>query len=174
MTQQRTAVRFHSLLSHKGIPLGLKQIVHREDAQSLIELSLVVPLFLLLLIGSAELARVAWAAILTANAARAGAAYGSQSVNTETQVGVIKAYAANDGVNLTNLVTTPTNFCTCSDGSSIPAGLCGSALTYCVAPATIFNYVQVNTSSTVTPLIHYPGLPRTFTVTGQSIMVIEQ
>jgi Flp pilus assembly protein TadG len=174
MAQQRTAVPFHSLLSHKGIPLGLKQIVHREDAQSLVELTLVVPLFLLLLIGSAELARVAWAAILTANAARAGAAYGSQSVNTETQGAVIQAYAANDGVNLANLVTTPSTFCACSDGTSIPTGKCGSALSYCAAPATIFNYVQVNTSSTVTPLLHLPGLPRTFTVTGPAIMVIEQ
>lgn len=173
MAQQRTSVPFHSLLSHKGIPLGLKQIVHREDAQSLIELTLVIPLFLLLLIGSAELARVAWAAILTANAARAGAAYGSQSVNTATKGAVIQAYAANDGVNLTNLVTTPTTFCTCSNGNTI--GSCvNTALTDCPAPATIFNYVQVNTSSTVTPLLHLPGLPRTFTVTGQAIMVIEQ
>ena len=121
----------------------------------------------------AELARVAWAAILTANAARAGAAYGSQSVNAATKGAVIQAYAANDGVNLANLVTTPTTFCTCSNGNTI--GSCvNSALTDCPAPATIFNYVQVNLPFTVTPLLHLPGLPRTFTVTGQAIMVIEQ
>lgn len=173
MAHQRTAVPFHSLLSHKGIPLGPKEIVHRDDAQSLVELTLVVPLFILLLIGSAELARVAWAWVLTANAARAGAAYGSQSVITAKDQPGIQAVAASDGVNLTNLTTTRTLSCACSNGNAITS-CTATALSDCPAPATIFNYVQVNTSSTVTPLVHYPGLPRTFTVNGQSIMVIEQ
>lgn len=180
MAQKMTSDPFHSLLSHKGIPLGPKQIVRREDAQSLVELALVVPLFILLLVGSAELARVAWAAVLTANAARAGAAYASQSAITATKGAVIQAYAAADSVNLTGLTTaSPTISCVCSNGNAIQrctttALGAATALTDCPAPATILNYVQVNTSSTVTPLMHYPGLPRTFTVRGQSIMVVEQ
>ena len=167
MAQQMTAIPFHSLLSHKGITLGPKQIVRREEAQSLVELALVVPLFLLLLLGSAEVARFAWTAVLTANAARAGAAYGSQSVVTAANVAVIKAVAANDGVNLTNLVTTPTTFCACSNGNVINDCV-NTASSDFPAPATILNYVQVNTTSTVSVF------GKSFTATGQSIMVIEQ
>jgi Flp pilus assembly protein TadG len=145
----------------------------REDAQSLVELALVVPLFILLLVGSAELARVAWAAVLTSNAARAGAAWGAvDPANAGDASGGIEAAAAADGVNLTGLTTAPPSVsCVCSNGNAI--GNCfKTAVSDCPSPATITDYVQVNTSSTVTPLMHYPGLPRTFTVTGQSIMVV--
>jgi hypothetical protein len=35
-------------------------------------------------------------------------------------------------------------------------------------------FVQVNTSVIVTPPVHLPGLSRTFTVTGSSVMEVEQ
>src|SRR5882757_1453692 len=166
MAQQMTAVPFHSLLSHKGAPLGSKQIVSREDAQSLIELALMMPLFILLLLGSTEVAKFAWTAVLTANAARAGAAYGSQNVATATDLAGIQAAAASDGVNLANLTTTRTRPCACSNGAAIPD--CASALGSCAAQATILNYVQVNTTSTVSVF------GKSFTTTGRSTMVIEQ
>jgi Flp pilus assembly protein TadG len=175
MAQQIPAILFHSTLSRRDIAWRPKQIIRRQDAQSIIELALMVPFFIILLLGSAELAQVAWAAVLTSNAARAGAQYGAQNVATAGDAAGIRTNAANDGVNLTNLVTTPTTFCACSNGTSIPTGQCTNAISYCSAAAgTILNYVKVNTSSTVTPLVHYPGLPRTFTVIGQSIMVVEQ
>jgi Flp pilus assembly protein TadG len=167
MAQQMTALPFHSLLSHKATPLGPKQIVRREDAQSLVELALLMPLFILLLLGSAEVARFAWTAVLTANAARAGAAYGCQSVVTAKDQTGIQAVAATDGVNLTNLNTTRTLSCACSNGNAITSCIT-TALTDCPAPATILNYVQVNTTSTVSLF------GKSFTANGQSIMVIEQ
>jgi Flp pilus assembly protein TadG len=144
--------------------------MRREDAQSLVELALVAPLFILLLVGSAEFARFAWAAVLTSSAARAGAAFGAQNPANAVNTAGIQAVAASDSVNLTGLTTTSSVSCVCSNGTSIPS--CSSSLTYCPAPATIINYVQVNTTSTVTPLGHYPGLPTSFTATGQSIMVM--
>jgi Flp pilus assembly protein TadG len=144
--------------------------MRREDAQSLVELALVVPLFILLLVGSAEFARFAWAAVLTSSAARAGAAFGAQNPANAVNTAGIQAVAASDSVNLTGLTTTSSVSCVCSNGTSIPS--CSNSLTYCPAPATIINYVQVNTTSTVTPMGRYPGLPTSFTATGQSIMVI--
>jgi hypothetical protein len=32
----------------------------------------------------------------------------------------------------------------------------------------------VNTSSTITPLYHWPGMPTTFTARGSAVMQIEQ
>ena len=119
----------------------------REDAQSLVELALVVPLFILLLVGSAELARVAWAAVLTSNAARAGAAWGAVNpANAGDATGGIEAAAAADGVNLTSLTTTPGLTCVCSSGNAIQRCITtgtalATALSDCPSPATITNYV---------------------------------
>lgn len=144
----------------------------REDAQSLIELALVLPLFLLILLGSAEFARFAWAAVLTSNAARAGAAFAAESPANSVKTAAIQAAAAADSVNLTGLTTAPPSIsCTCSSGATIAtcvttASSASTALTDCPAPATITNFVTVNTTSTVTVFGH------SFTATGQSTLVV--
>ena len=112
---------------------------------------------------------------MTANAARAGAQYGAQNPNTSVDGPGIKAHAASDSVNITGLITTPTLTCACSNGTAIPTAHCTvDAISYCASPATVLDYVHVNTTSTVKPIMHYPGLPASFTATGQSIMVVEQ
>lgn len=152
----------------------------REDAQSLVELALLMPLFILLLLGSAEFARFAWAAILASSAARAGAAYGSQNSEKAGDIANIKLAAAHDSVNLPGLTTAdPIVACYCNTPQSAPIA-CATALvppaspSNCLAPNTIIKTVQVNTSVTVTPFGHYPGLPTSFTAIGRSTMVIEQ
>ena len=136
----------------------------RDDAQSLVELALLMPLFILLLLGSAAFAQFAWAAVLTSNAARAGASFGAVNPNNAANSDGIKAAAAADSVNLTGLTTTPTTSCACSDGTTIQD--CKNSLSLCPSPKTIINYVTVNTTSTVTLF------GRTFTATGQSTMVV--
>jgi Flp pilus assembly protein TadG len=138
----------------------------REDAQSLVELALLMPLFILLLLGSAEFARFAWAAVLTSNAARAGASWGAQNpANAGDATGGIEAAAAADSVNLTGLTTTSGVTCVCSSGAII--GDCfKTALSDCPAPATITDYVTVNTTSTISAFGH------SFTSTGKSTMVV--
>jgi Flp pilus assembly protein TadG len=136
----------------------------RDEAQSLVELALVLPLFLLILLGSAEFARFAWASVLTSNAARAGASFGAQKPTNALNTAGIQAAAASDSVNLTGLTTTRTISCVCSNGAAILN--CQTALSYCAAPATITDYVTVNTTSTVTAFGH------SFTTTGKSTMVI--
>lgn len=174
MEQKMTAILFHNLLSQNGIILRRKQVACREEAQSLIELALLVPLFIILLLGSAEFARFAWASILAANAARAGASYGSQSAVTAKDQAAIQSVASNDSLNLGGLVATPTISCACSDGTTLPQD-CSNSVSLCKSPATVFNYVTVTATATVTPLMHYPGLSgQPFTATGRSTMVIEQ
>lgn len=135
----------------------------RDDAQSLVELALLMPLFILLLLGSAAFAQFAWAAVLTSNAARAGASFGAVNPNNAKNKPGIQAAAAADSVNITGLTTDRTLSCACSDGTAIAD--CSNSLSVCPSPKTIINYVQVNTTSTVTLF------GRSFTATGQSIMV---
>jgi Flp pilus assembly protein TadG len=144
----------------------------REDAQSLVELLLLVPLFILILVGSAEFARFAWATILTSNAARAGAAFGAVNPAYAANTAGIQNAAIKDSSGLSLNTPTVTTPCACSDGTSTPD--CSQSATVCLPPATIINYVQVNTISQLTPLWHYPGLPANykFTATGQSTMVV--
>jgi len=131
-----------------------------------------MPIFVLLLLGAAEFARLAYASIEVSNAARAGIQYGAQGRRTATDISGMVQAATNDGSDITSLLATASNFCVCSDGTSIPS--CADVAADCIAPARIREYVQVNTSAVVDPLIHYPGLPKTFTVQGQATMRVEQ
>jgi Flp pilus assembly protein TadG len=144
----------------------------RDDAQSLVELALVVPLFILLLLGSAEFAQFAWASVLTSNAARAGASWGAIGPgNAGDSTGGIETAAAADSVNLTGLTTTSNVTCVCSSGAAIQRCITtalgvATALSDCPSPATITNYVTVNTTSTVSIF------GQSFTTTGQSTLVV--
>jgi Flp pilus assembly protein TadG len=154
-------------LPQRGAHMKLRISARQEEAQSLVELALVLPLFMLLLLGSAEFAQFAWASVLTSNAARAGASFGAHSPGNSVNTAGIQTAAAADSVNLTGLTTTtPPISCVCSNGTAIPAGQCSDALSYCGPPATITDYVTVNTTSTVSVFGH------SFTATGQSIMVV--
>ena len=149
-----------------------------DSGQGLIELALTLPLLILILLGGAEFARFAWASIETANAARAGVQYGAQSNITAADTAGIQTAALNDGVNLAGLTATSSSWCACSTAPTTQlagaGGGCPTALSNCASPAIVLEYVQVNTSSTIRPLFHWPGLPATFTPTGSAIMQVAQ
>ena len=151
----------------------LRGALRGGSGQSLVEFALTMPLFILILIGTVEFARFAWATIEAANAARAGASYGAQSHITAADTTGIEAVALDDGINLSGLTATAFQSCACSTAPSATI-TCSTALTACPSPATIQVYVQVNTTATVTPLMTYPGLPAQFTAQGQAIMEVAQ
>jgi Flp pilus assembly protein TadG len=141
-----------------------------EAGSSLVELALMFPIFLILLVGSAEFGRLAYDAIEVANAARAGAAYGAQSNITASDTAGIAQAATQDAPNVTGVVVTSSHSCVCSTGATL---VCTNALANCASPARIIEYVQVNTTATVGPLFNYPGIPHTFALTGQAILRVE-
>jgi Flp pilus assembly protein TadG len=145
--------------------------VHSDIGQAMVELALIFPIFILLLIGAAEFGRLAYAAIEISNAARAGASYGSLNHITASDFANIRLAATTDAANVAGVTATATNSCACSTGAALT---CSTALLNCTDPARIIEYVTVTTSGTVDPLFHYPGLPRTFTLTGQAMMRVEQ
>jgi Flp pilus assembly protein TadG len=147
----------------------------RNDiGQALVELALIFPIFILLLLGAAEFGYLAYAAIEVTNAARAGVAYGAQSHITASDYSGMQTAATNDGPNLGGLSATATNFCACSSAPSTQVS-CSTVTTNCSpAPLHSLEYVQVNTTATISPLFNYPGLSKTHTLTGQAIMRVEQ
>jgi Flp pilus assembly protein TadG len=149
-----------------------------EAGQSLVELALILPVFVFLILGAVEFGQLAYAAIEISDAARAGVQYGAQSPASAADTAGIVSAAQNDGLNVNQtygLVVHPTAFCSCSNAPSVPVdtGACPNAPTICSANgARVLNYVKVVTSSTVAPLIHYPGFGG-FTLTGQAIMRVQ-
>lgn len=136
----------------------------RNSGQALVETAVTVPLLILLLVGVAELGRLAFAAIEVSNAARAGAAYGAQNGGTASDTTGIATAAANDAANLTSLSTTSSISCICSDGS---AASCADN-TAC-PNSHIEETVTVNTQAAFDPMFHLPGLPTSFTLRGQAV-----
>jgi Flp pilus assembly protein TadG len=144
-----------------------------ESGQSLVELALIVPIFALLILGAAEFGQMVYAAIEISNAARAGVAFGSQTAATAAQTALIQQAAINDAPDIAGLNATAITFCSCSNTASTHID-CSSAQSTCAASGNhALTYVQVNTSATIAPLIHYPGISGGFTMYGQAIMRVE-
>ncbi len=136
---------------------------------AIVELALVVPIFAALLLGAAELAMVEYAAIETTNAARAGVAYGSAtaaSTLSAAQITAMQTAATNDGANVSGLTATGTQFWSCSNTPSTQ----NTSSPTCTSGNSVLHYVQVTTSATVTPVVHFSGLPVSYTITGTAIM----
>ena len=155
-------------------------ITASESGNALVELAITLPLFVLLILGAGEIANLAWASVEINNAARAGAAYGSVSRanSAPSNLGNIQLAAQNEAPKLITSLSqvTSTQLCTCvgASASSSPITCDQNALTSCPPPSIIQVAVQVNTQAAVSPLIHYPGLPGTYTVRAQATMRVLQ
>ena len=146
-----------------------------ESGQGMVELALCLPVFLLLLLGTAEIANIAWASIQLNNAAHAGAQYASHSRAWASQITNIETAAQNEAPHL--LITFPTDpsqTCSCIDpstGAPATSNTTGcQTLVECPSPYVITDSVTVTTQAVVTPLIHYPGLPASYTLNAQATM----
>src|SRR5215831_244200 len=99
-----------------------------QSGQSLIEVAFMLPFLLLLMIGVIELGRYAYIGILVGNAARAGAAYGSQNnVQSVNTVGIQNA-AVNDfqsnGQPGASLTVTSAVSCGCDSSGTVTTAGC--------------------------------------------------
>jgi Flp pilus assembly protein TadG len=147
-----------------------RHVAMRDDiGQAFVELALALPIFFLLLIGAAEFALLAYAGIEVSNAARAGVAYGAQSAATASDLLGMRTAATNDGSNVAGLSATATELWSCSNTASTLS----TSPPSCTTGNRLLNYVQVNTTAAVTPPIHLPGIPTTYTLTGQAIMRVQ-
>jgi Flp pilus assembly protein TadG len=142
-----------------------------EVGGSMVELALLMPIFTLLLLGTAELGWIEYDSVEVSNAAYAGALYGAQSRTTAMNITAMQQAAIQDSPNVGGMTATAVNICACSSGLVIT---CSNALANCVSPARITEFVQVNTTATVAPIIHLSSLPTAFTLHGQAILRVEK
>lgn len=156
-------------------------VTRGESGSALVELALVVALLgVPLLLGTAQMGAVIYDSIEVTDSANAGALYGMQSstfsVDTAGMIAAAQADAPDFG---TKLSVTPTSYYVCAltvNGTKYTGTQAqANATAACTGTGNhALQFVQVNTSATVNPMIHCPGLAKTFTLTGQSAMEVEQ
>jgi Flp pilus assembly protein TadG len=140
----------------------------RRRGQAAVELAFSVPLLIVLLLVVVEAGRICLVAVALSGAARAGVQYGAQDLTTVSDVTGMQNAAKADAPNLTGMTAIATYYCQCSDGSTSAC-----LATDCAASHRLM-YVKVNTSGTYTPIINWPGVPATTTLTSQAIMRVAQ
>lgn len=141
-----------------------------ESGQSLVEIAVTLPILTLLLLGGAELSRLAYASIEVTNAAKAAVQYGDQNQYSSDSAGMQTA-ATQDAANLTGLTATPSYKFQCSNAVGTYYTSAQITNTSC-SGAIIEEILTVTTSATFNPLIHVPGLPATYTITGQATQIV--
>jgi hypothetical protein len=130
-----------------------------------------------LLVGTVELGLLVYDSIEVSNAAHAGAMYGMTSStfagDTAGMTSAAQAEASDFGSSMT---VTPTVYFACSSAVSGTQYSTETAATSACSGAGDhpLEFVQVLTSQSVTPIFHFPGFPATITLTGASVMMVEE
>jgi Flp pilus assembly protein TadG len=138
----------------------IKRACRQTEGSSLLETALLVPVLAFLLVGVADFGQAYYVAMEMGSAARTGALYGAR--NPTDTAGMVAA-AKLDAPDVKTFSSAAVYGCECSDGSS-PSSSCA------VVPTCTYNalyYVQVNTSTTYTPMLKYPGIPASLVLRGQ-------
>jgi Flp pilus assembly protein TadG len=141
----------------------------RAHGGAALELAVVLPVLVILAIGVADYGRVLYTGIAIGNAARAGAAYGSQSSAKSSDVTGITAATRDDAGD--NTITVATNtVCRCPGIAGTP-----SCSTSCPAYAdgVAQLYLTVRATKQVTFLLRYPTLPASITVSDSATFRVQ-
>ena len=150
--------------------IEVTQKPRRDAGNAIVELALVAPILVLVLIGVAEFGRFAYMAIEISNAARAGVAYGAQNHVTASDITGMQNAATGDGSNVPGISATANHYCACSNASGTQVACLPTSCT----SSPIVEFVQVNTTASVSPIFNYPGISNTLTLTGRATMRVEQ
>jgi Flp pilus assembly protein TadG len=139
-----------------------------RNGHSMVEMAVVAPVLALMLVIGTDFGRLYYTNIEVANAARAGAQYGSQSLIAAADSPGMSTAAKTDASNLTGLSVNAKQ-CTCMTSTSVAA--CNAS--YCTNnPQATF--VEVDTQTTFHTILNYPGVPSSIALTGKAIMRVEQ
>lgn len=152
-----------------------------DSGNALIELALIFSfLGMPMLLGTAEMGFLVYDSIEISNSAYAGSLYGMQSLTYASNTSGMKSAAQAEAPDFsTALTVTPTTYYACSIALGGTQYTGSNAQSNAKAGCTgAYNhpleFVEVNVSASVTPPIHCPGLPKTFTLSELSVMEVEQ
>ncbi len=146
----------------------------RDAGQAIVEIALTLPVLIVLLLGAAEFASVAYVAIEVSNAAKAAVAYGAQSTTVSDTTGIQNAAILDaSNITLTSSNVTVSTAGVCSSGAACTGTNSTCINTDCQTNAGdhIETILTVGTSYTFTPAIHLPGFPASYTLRGHATQI---
>ena len=127
---------------------------HQGKGTAAVELSLMIGILLLILMGTIDVGRVFYAAVTMADASRAGAQYGIRSNGFTSDDSGMQTAAGDNAQDLGAVTTSPGRYCRCEGGTTnvnCVTGTCSEGV-----PQV---YVRVETQGTYNTTFGYPGLP---------------
>jgi Flp pilus assembly protein TadG len=176
--------RGNGMCSFRRKHWGLRKLLGKfleDSGNSVVELALIVGLFAPpLLLGTAQLSILIYDSIEVSNAAHAAAMYGMRSLTYASETSQIITAAQTEASDFgTSLAVTPTLYYACSNavgGTQYTGTNAQSNATAACTGGTNhpLEFVQVVARESVTPMIHFSGLPATMTLTGSSVMEVEE
>jgi Flp pilus assembly protein TadG len=127
-----------------------------QRGSAIIETGLILPVAILMVCGAMDLARVFYAGVVVANAARAGVQFGSFDLGKAGAINSMNSAAEADasGQGLSGVAVSSRTFCGCT--TSMSEVSCSTATCSGATPA---GYVETTATYTFTPMIPYPGMP---------------
>ena len=135
----------------------------RRRGSSMVEFALSAPLLLLLTAGVLNYGLALRMGISVAEAARAGAQYGSASVANAADQAGIQSASQNAAPNLSGLTVTPVLSCKCGNGAAVScSGSC--------ATGAVEMYVEVTARATALNAFSYPALGFSGAVSSKAVM----
>jgi Flp pilus assembly protein TadG len=137
-----------------------------RQGTSFIETAILVPAMLLLCCGTMDFARVVYAGIEVASAARAGVQYGALTPGHSGDTSGMAAAAKADATDLgTSVTASASNFCLCSGSTTDCTTVCSGA--------AADGYVSVTANYTFNTTLPYPGLPQSVTLSRTAKMRVQ-
>src|SRR3984893_4062704 len=137
--------------------------VRLSRGQAAVEVALIAPVLVVLLMIVGEFLRIYYTTIELNNAAQAGVQYGIHSPANASDLQGMQQAALNDGSDISGMTAVATEYCECSDGSSVSCGTAGACSDERV-------YIEVDTAATFYTLTDWPGIPRSIALSGKAIM----
>jgi Flp pilus assembly protein TadG len=141
------------------IKAAVRAMRKNHKGSAMLEFALSMPILMLFLFGTADFGRLFYYSIEVANAAAAGAVYGSLNSGNMTDTSGISSAAKNDAPEIPSLTVSSSKVCQDSDGNTVSCTTSGA-----------YQYSQVTTSYTFQTLFSYPLIPSSVSLSRTVMM----
>lgn len=154
------------MASQRNLRRLSRRLGHDTVGAAAVEFALVAPVLIGLLLPMVDLGRGAFEKMRVQSAAEAGAQYALANSSSYSASAITTA--AEDATNQSGLSATPSETCNCLTGSTLgPAVSCSTTCSDGSKPGT---FVSVATQATYTPILAYPGIPSSMSLTGYAVV----
>lgn len=143
-----------------------------QSGQAIVELTLLLPLLVLIFLAATDFARLFYHASGLAQAARSGVQYGGQNLGTAADTAgmaqaAVKSAAADLNLQLSDVAPSPRRYFQC--GSDVPT----ATEAPCADGRAPKVFVEVSVQKTFSTLFNYPGIPHTVNVSRVATMRVQ-